>query len=149
LGDRMAVAEQDHYRNQLDSHRVETKPMMAAKRVGRHSRNNLMSDAWLIALAGIFSVAMIGVSWWLGVTESEITQGSLIVTSSPSGAEVRVDGEFRGITPYSAHFKEGIHQLVIEHPQFKKIERHVKVQGNQLLNLDLKLMPAESPKALE
>jgi hypothetical protein len=108
-----------------------------------------MSDAWLIALAGIFSVAMIGVSWWLGVTESEITQGSLIVTSSPSGAEVRVDGEFRGITPYSAHFKEGIHQLVIEHPQFKKIERHVKVQGNQLLNLDLKLMPAESPKALE
>ena len=108
-----------------------------------------MSDAWLIALAGVFSVAMIAVSWWLGVIESEIDQGSLIVTSSPSGAEVSVNGEFRGITPYSAHFTEGMHQLVIEHPKFKKIERHVQVQGNRLLNLDLKLIPSDSVKPLE
>ena len=55
-----------------------------------------------------------------GVVESEIEQGSLIVTSSPSGAEVSVDGEFRGITPYW-HTLRGMHQLVIEHPEFEKI----------------------------
>ncbi len=147
LGDRMALAQQGQ--RQLDSHRVETKPMMAAKRDTRYSRNSFMSDAWLIALAGVFSLAMIGVSLWLGVIESEIEEGSLIVTSSPSGAEVSVDGEFRGITPYSAHFKEGMHQLVIQHPKFEKIERHVQVEGNRLLNLDLKLIPLEPVKRLE
>ena len=147
LGDRMALAQREN--NPLDSHRVETKPMMAAKRESRYSRNNLMSDAWLIALAGIFSLLMIGLSWWLGVTESKIDQGSLIITSSPSGAEVSVDGEFRGITPYSAHFKEGMHQLVIQHPKFKKIERHVQVEGNQLLNLDLTLTPNDALPSLE
>jgi len=65
----------------------------------------------------------------------------LIITSSPAGAEVSVDGEFRGVTPYSANFKEGFHQLVVKHPAFEKIERHVQVHGNDLVNLDLKLTP--------
>ena len=64
------------------------------------------------------------------------------IQSSPPGAEVRVDGEFRGITPYSAHFAEGLHELVIEHPSFQRVERHVNVEGNELLNLDLKLVPS-------
>lgn len=140
LGDRMALEQRD--RNRLETQRMETRPMMAAKRPGLMSRGSKMSDGWLIALAGIFSVAMIGMSWWLGIDESKMTQGSLIITSSPTGAEVIVDGEFRGITPYSANFKEGMHELVVEHPAFESTKRHVQVQGNDLINLDLKLIPS-------
>ena len=71
-----------------------------------------------------------------------MNQGSLIITSSPTGAEVIVDGEFRGITPYSAHFKEGMHELVVEHPAFESAKRHVKVEGNDLINLNLQLIPS-------
>jgi serine/threonine protein kinase len=140
LGDRMALEQRD--RNRLETQRMETRPMMAAKRPGSIGRGSKMSDGWLIALAGIFSVAMIAMSWWLGVDEAKMTQGSLIITSSPTGAEVIVDGEFRGITPYSANFKEGMHELVVEHPAFESAKRHVQVQGNDLINLDLKLIPS-------
>ena len=140
LGDRMALDQRD--RNHLETQRMETRPMMAAKRSGFVGHGKKLSDAWLIALAGIFSVTMIGMSWWLGADEAKMSQGSLIITSSPTGAEVIVDGEFRGITPYSANFKEGLHELVIEHPAFESAKRHVQVQGNDLINLDLKLTPS-------
>jgi flavin-binding protein dodecin len=69
-------------------------------------------------VVGIILVALItaGVYWkdrWQPTPAS--TAGSLIVESDPSGAEVRLNGQSRGVTPVSLSLPAGKYTLTVQH----------------------------------
>lgn len=141
LAEHMAVLQNEQSQNKTG--RMQTRPVISVMPHIERSSGPLLPDAWLIGLAGVFAFAMLGLSFWFGFDEPQLDEGSLVVTTSPTGAEVSVNGEFRGVTPYSSKFPEGLHELVVEHPTFVRVEQVVQVNGNDLVNLNLKLRRAQ------
>lgn len=86
-------------------HSREASPKLTRKRVAASA-----ASVMLIALVTA------GVYWkdrWQPTTAS--TAGSLIVESDPSGAEVRLNGQSRGVTPLSLSLPAGKYTLTVQH----------------------------------
>jgi hypothetical protein len=77
------------------------------------------------------------------VISLESGQGA-VITSSPSGAEVIVDGKLAGRTPLAIpDLPAGEHQFIISHENFLKRSIRSKVINNLVLNLSVDLAISE------
>lgn len=67
------------------------------------------------------------------------------VTSTPEGAQVRVDGLLRGQTPYLKASFSGLHEIVVEKPDFHPFSVKVQVVQGEVATVQapLRLRPAE------
>lgn len=65
-------------------------------------------------------------------------QGTISISSTPTGADVEVDGSFMGNTPSQLNLPLGDHSIKVTKGGFKPWERKLKVSGgNVSLNADL------------
>ncbi|MFN4072788.1 MAG: PEGA domain-containing protein [Thermus sp.] len=71
----------------------------------------------------------------------EARQGTLAVTSSPSGAEVYVDGALRGRTPLSLTLPEGRYAVELRLPGYEPYRATVQVRRGETTRLDVRLNP--------
>ena len=67
-----------------------------------------------------------------GLTPCSVVRATLDIASVPPGAEITVDGEFRGSTPSSLELSEGDHAILIQERGFKKWERHARITGGKI-----------------
>jgi formylglycine-generating enzyme required for sulfatase activity len=68
--------------------------------------------------------------------------GLLELTSRPSGANVTVDGEFRGQTPISLTLDpDGEHRVAVLKPGYERAVRSVALDAEEILELNLSLKP--------
>ena len=67
---------------------------------------------------------------------------SVIVKSTPDGAEISVDDKFLGTTPSTVQLTPGEHKIVIMKPGFKPWERTMTINPNGSVNLDVSLEKA-------
>jgi hypothetical protein len=54
------------------------------------------------------------------------------IVSTPTGAEIKIDGLFAGSTPSSLELSQGDHAIVIEKRGYKKWERNAKIAGGKV-----------------
>ena len=67
---------------------------------------------------------------------------SIIVKSTPDGAEISVDDKFLGTTPSTVQLTPGEHKIVIKKAGFKPWERTMTINPNGSVNLDVSLEKA-------
>ncbi|MCP3098656.1 PEGA domain-containing protein [Myxococcus sp. K15C18031901] len=63
------------------------------------------------------------------------------VTSEPAGAQVRLDGQDRGQTPWSAPIEAGKHALELSLPNHQPVKRDLTVRAGEPIQLQLVLLP--------
>jgi hypothetical protein len=77
-----------------------------------------------------------------GVAKTEATStglSSVIVKSTPGGAEIIVDDKFLGTTPSTIQLTPGEHKIVILKADFRSWERTMTISPNGSVNLDVNL----------
>jgi len=77
-----------------------------------------------------------------GVAKTEAAStglSSVIVKSTPSGAEITVDDKFLGTTPSTVQLTPGEHKIVILKAGFRSWERTMTISPNGSVNLDVSL----------
>lgn len=67
--------------------------------------------------------------------------GSLIVSSTPAGADIDIDGAFVGNTPSTVSVAPGMHEIVVKKQGFADWSRKLAVTGGSI-HLDATLSPA-------
>ncbi len=73
----------------------------------------------------------------LTLTATTGDAGSVSLISSPSGADVQLDGEYRGRTPLTiSGLTSGQHQLVLDLPGYTRYSSSVEVQNGVMTYLD-------------
>jgi hypothetical protein len=69
----------------------------------------------------------------------------LQIDSSPTGADIEVDGSFVGSTPSEVQVAEGDHTVVIKKSGFKDWERKLKASAGSSVHLGAELEKADNP----
>lgn len=85
---------------------------------------------WVLALAIVIQLAFLFLRTLRGSAEP-LSLGTIVVESAPSGAEVLVDGEPRGKTPFRAELAAGPHRLEVRSGETRR-PLAVTVQGGAL-----------------
>ncbi len=76
------------------------------------------------------------------VAPAAVSGARLSVASSPSGADIEVDGSFVGNTPSDVQVPEGEHTISVKKAGFKDWERKMKVSGGSSVHVDAELEKA-------
>ncbi|MFN4071149.1 MAG: PEGA domain-containing protein [Thermus caldifontis] len=71
----------------------------------------------------------------------EARQGTLVISSSPSGAEVYVEGALRGRTPLSLSLPEGRYAVELRLSGYEPYRATVQVRRGETTRLDVRLNP--------
>lgn len=79
-------------------------------------------------------------------TAAPVAQASLTIESTPSGADIEVDGSFVGSTPSTINVSPGTHEVTVKKKGFVDWTRKMNVTGGSIhLNADLDAAPAPAP----
>jgi hypothetical protein len=71
-------------------------------------------------------------------------QASLVIESTPPGADIEIDGAFVGSTPSTVSVAVGTHQIAVKKKGFSDWSRSLNVSGgNVSLNAELEQVPAQ------
>lgn len=71
----------------------------------------------------------------------ELRPGTLDVRSEPGGAEVWIDGERRGETPWSGELSGGGHLIELRSEGFRRVQRQIALRPGQSSTVTLELAP--------
>ena len=91
-------------------------------------------------------------------TEARVLQASptanaesatLAVGSTPEGADITVDGKYKGSTPSSLRVEAGDHSVSIDKPGFKNWQHTVSVDAGSSIRLDMTLEPGQSTNSVQ
>lgn len=74
---------------------------------------------------------------------------TLAVRSTPEGADITVDGKFKGSTPSSLRVEAGDHSVYVEKPGFRKWQRTVSIDAGSNIRLDMTLEPDQSTNTVQ
>lgn len=74
--------------------------------------------------------------------------GVLVVAANLEGAEVRLDGNLIGRTPFSGQVPSGAHQLVVSMPGYTSVQRQLAVpaEGSQQVQVQLEALSGTTPE---
>jgi len=76
--------------------------------------------------------------------DSSPADGKLAITSTPSGADIEIDGAFLGNTPAQVNAAEGARLVRVFKKGFSPYERTIQVQRGAEQRITVELEPAES-----
>lgn len=94
---------------------------------------------WIWLLGGVLVATMIGALVLVQQStrlESATASATLLVTSSPPGAEVVVDGHPRGRTPATLALPPGEHEVRLRHTDYAEVTYHVRLTEGESINVD-------------
>jgi len=74
----------------------------------------------------------------------QFTFSTLAISSTPSGADIIVDGKFMGNTPSKISLPVGEHEILIEKPGNKSWKRRMNVLAGSAITINAQLEPAAS-----
>jgi hypothetical protein len=80
-----------------------------------------------------------------------ITQASLVIDSSPPGADIEIDGAFVGNTPSTVPVAPGSHEIAVKKKGFTDWTRKLNVTGGSIhlsADLDPESAPTQAPAAV-
>jgi hypothetical protein len=78
-----------------------------------------------------------------GAAPMASVQASLSIDSTPTGADIEIDGAFVGNTPSTVTVTPGAHEIAVEKKGFADWDRKVNVTGGSIhLNAELTALPA-------
>jgi hypothetical protein len=80
-----------------------------------------------------------------------IVQASLVIDSTPPGADIEIDGAFVGNTPSTVPISNGNHEITVQKKGFSDWTRKLSVTGGSIhlsADLDAASAPAETPAAV-
>jgi len=75
---------------------------------------------------------------------AEVQEGTLVVDSSPSGAEVYVDGRLQGRTPLRMSLEAGRHEVRVVAPGYGEYRAQVEVRPGESVRLTVELVPVRA-----
>jgi len=75
---------------------------------------------------------------------AEVREGTLVVDSSPSGAEVYVDGRLQGRTPLRMSLEAGRHEVRVVAPGYGEYRAQVEVRPGESVRLTVELVPVRA-----
>jgi PEGA domain len=79
-----------------------------------------------------------------GAVAASASQASLVIESTPPGADIEIDGSFVGNTPSTISVAPGAHQIAIKKKGFADWNRQLNVTGGSVnLNADLTTTPTQ------
>lgn len=73
------------------------------------------------------------------VTAANSEGSSIVVNSTPAGADIKIDGKFIGSTPSTVKLAPGEHTVLIEKPGFQSWQRTLSVTDNGSVTVDATL----------
>lgn len=71
----------------------------------------------------------------------KVSMGSMKVESQPNGAQVFIDGAFKGTTPLSLSLPVGKHEVRLTHPEYHEWEAQVQLNEEGETPLQVRLIP--------
>jgi hypothetical protein len=75
--------------------------------------------------------------------------GKILVTSIPEGAEVKIDGEKKGVTIYTGSLSPGKHRIEVTREGYESVSQEVEIQANKSASLNLPLKKYQKPREKE
>lgn len=78
----------------------------------------------------------------------DLQPGTLTVSSEPSGAELRVDGQVAGVTPDSVSVPGGGHIIEVSLEGHRTAQRRITVPSGQQITVDVPLTPSQGRLAV-
>lgn len=69
------------------------------------------------------------------------TGGMLDIISRPAGADVYINDELRGKTPFRSEMDSGTYTLRLNYPQFQEIGEEILIKDNELNSKEYELLP--------
>jgi hypothetical protein len=76
---------------------------------------------------------------------ASVGKGTLVVTTSPSGARIALDGRPRGVTPWQGPSVSGQREVLIEKDGYLPLRKSVTVSAGQSVTLPIELSPVATP----
>ena len=73
------------------------------------------------------------------VTGANSEGSSIVINSTPAGADIKLDGKFIGSTPSTVKLAPGEHTVIIEKPGYQPWQRTLSVTGNGSVTVDATL----------
>ena len=105
-------------------------PVAAAERSEVRARGGL--NPLVLGLGAVVLVLLGGMGWLLtrggGGNENV---GELVVTSRPEGAQVKIDGEVKGVTPITIPIEKGAHVLEVQSGKSEPRVIPLMIQGGK------------------
>lgn len=87
----------------------------------------------------LLGIVLAGLGYWSYLW---FATAALDVTSEPAGAEVRVDGQRLGLTPFhSEPLAPGVHRVEVQHSHYRKFERRMSLSAGGRTPLHVQLEP--------
>ena len=87
---------------------------------------------------------------FLAVRAADVQYGTIGVTSTPSGAEVFIDGEQKGVTPvFLDNMVTGAHKVVVRKPGYELYSGTVLVSSGQLMQVKAKLVEEQQEEVAD
>jgi hypothetical protein len=80
-------------------------------------------------------------------TIAATSTSKLQIDSTPTGADIEVDGSFVGNTPSDVQLTEGDHEIVVKKSGFKNWERKMKISAGSNVHIGAELDKADSTSA--
>lgn len=94
----------------------------------------------LIESSTVYTITVTNKDKQVGEVRS-ISSGMIYLNSEPSGADVRIDGEYKGITPYQSKLYPGEHSFSLTRRLFSAMEGSFRIYGDSTTRIKEKLTP--------
>ncbi|HRW94052.1 MAG TPA: PEGA domain-containing protein, partial [Thermotogota bacterium] len=80
------------------------------------------------------------------VIELEAKPGKVVITTSPSGASIYINGNYKGTSGYTYEGPAGEIQVKVEAEKYESEERTIKVERGEEKEIEIKLQRNEAPE---
>lgn len=128
----------------------------ADKKYRAHGINGNRLFIYLMTLGIALAVISLIALWWFKTVpdrkpsgtrheQAMVNMGKLFVQTTPSGAEVAIDGVKQGFTPLTLNLKTGPHYVVLTKAGYYPWEAEVKIKKTDTLPLELDLIQKDMP----
>jgi eukaryotic-like serine/threonine-protein kinase len=97
----------------------------------------------LVALAGILGALKLGETLKSTTATAGLKQGKVSLSTLPSGAEILINGDRKGISPLTIELPAGSHELEVTKAGHYPLEATINVLPEQEVPIDLKLSKEE------
>lgn len=135
---------------------LDSESTVVGQRSGTQSKNGRRLLISLVVLCASLAIIALIALWWFRTVPDRsplepqhkpaiVNMGKLFVQTTPSGAEVAIDGVKQGFTPLTLNLKTGPHYVVLTKAGYYPWEAEVKIKQTETVPLELDLVQKDMP----
>lgn len=76
---------------------------------------------------------------------SEVRRGQVVFATTPSGADIKINGDLMGVSPVSIDLPAGSHELLVSKKGYHALEATIDVPSGEKVPIHLKLLEEDLP----